>query len=87
MIGSVNYLMTAFEKAHGEYEWTEFLWELVIDWRSYEQNPDLDPDMLQSTRIAVVEMLGMAIAEKRFNDLSKDSRNPRWVTPGECKGH
>jgi len=64
MIGSVNDLMTAFEKARVEYEWTEFLWELVIDWHSYEQNPDLDPDMLQSIRIGVVEMLGMAIAEK-----------------------
>jgi hypothetical protein len=64
MIGSVNDLMTAFEKAYAEYEWTDFLWEIVIRWRVYEQDPKWDPDLLESVRVGVVQMLGMAVAAK-----------------------
>jgi hypothetical protein len=64
MIRSVDYLTPAFEKAYAEYEWTDFLWEIVIQWRGYEQDPKWDPDLLESVRVGVVQMLGMAVAAK-----------------------
>jgi len=45
-------------------DWNEFLWEMVIDWRIYEQNPDLDPEAFESNRIGIAEVLGMAVAGK-----------------------
>jgi hypothetical protein len=61
----IEYNLTpAFQHAYAKYEWTDFLWETVIEWRCYEQNPDLDPDVFESVRVGIVEMLGMAIAQK-----------------------
>src|ERR1700730_8670224 len=58
------YLTPAFQEAYAKYEWTEFLWETVIEWRCYEQNPDLDPEIFESVRIGIMEMLGMAVDAK-----------------------
>jgi hypothetical protein len=64
MIQSVDYLTAAFQEAYAKYEWAEFLREMVILWRRYEQNPDLDPELFVSVRAGIAEMLGMAIARK-----------------------
>lgn len=64
MIQSVDYLTAAFQEAYAKYEWTEFLREMVILWRRYEQNPDLDPELFESVRAGIAEMLGMAVARK-----------------------
>src|SRR5262249_6099526 len=64
MIQSVDYLTSASQAARTEYEWTEFLWEMVIQWRYSEQNPDLDPDECENVRLGIAEMLGTAVADK-----------------------
>jgi hypothetical protein len=63
MIQGVDYLTSAFQAARTEYEWTEFLWEMVIRWRYSEQNPDFDPEC-EHVRIGIAEMLGTAVADK-----------------------
>jgi len=64
MIQSVDYLTSAFQAARTEYQWAEFLWEMVIRWRYSEQNPDFDPEECENVRLGIAEMLGMAVADK-----------------------
>ena len=64
MIQSNDSLTPTLQNPGQNYEWIEFLWELVIHWRWAEQNPDADPEDVEGGRAAAAEVLGYAVAEK-----------------------
>jgi hypothetical protein len=64
MIPPADYPTPTFDQARIEHQWTEFLRELVIDWRWAEQNPDGHPEEVLSSRESAWELLGYAVAQK-----------------------
>ena len=47
-----------------DYDWNQKLWDLVMDWRNAEQNPDADPGELEYCRELAASLLGGAVAAK-----------------------
>jgi hypothetical protein len=64
---SISIDSEAFEfqkKLSVDYDWNQFLWELAMDWRHAEQNPDVDPEQLKYSRELAALLLGNAVASK-----------------------